>query len=85
MLNNNVTPLAYSAKRGYKQKQLFHNIKEWMNTRSAAEYLDISSNALRVKISRGLIHPDGHLGSSPRFRLESLDNLLASRFKGGKR
>jgi len=50
----------------------------WLNTREAAEYLRISENNLRVKVSRGEIQVDGRLGRSLRFKREELDRLLES-------
>lgn len=58
-------------------KQFFEKINnEWMNTKEAAEYLRISENCLRVKISRGQIKAHGRLGKSLRFNKRKLDSYL---------
>ena len=58
-----------------KQDDLLH-LNNWLNTREAAEYLRISPNNLRVKVSRGEIQVDGRLGRTLRFRREKLDEFL---------
>lgn len=85
MSSNNVNDVAYKSKRGYKQDLLFNNQIVWMTTRRAAAYLDISPNALRIRISRGKVIPDRYLDDKyPRFRRENLDKLLVSFRRGGK-
>jgi len=67
-----------------KSKQAIFDIKIiWLNSKEAAEYLRISENNLRVKVSRGDIPVHGRLGRSLRFRREELDNLLKSSLKQG--
>lgn len=71
------------AKLDQKSKQFFEKVNnEWMNTKEAAEYLRISENNLRVKISRGEIPVHGRLGRSWRFRRDKLDELLNSPERG---
>lgn len=62
----------------------FFNIQiVWLDSKEAAEYLRISVENLRVKVSRGEIQVNGRLGRTWRFRREELDKLLeASVFKG---
>jgi excisionase family DNA binding protein len=60
---------------GKRSLMLFENQK-WMNSKEAAEYLRISENCLRVKISKGQIQAHGRLGKSLRFRRDMLDELL---------
>ena len=55
--------------------KLFDNLI-WLNSKEAAEYLRISDNNRRVKVSRGEIPVHGRLGRSLRFRRDELDNLL---------
>ena len=55
--------------------QLFYNLI-WLNSKEAAEYLRISENNLRAKVSRGEIPVNGRLGRSLRFRRDELDKLL---------
>lgn len=50
----------------------------WLNTKEAAEYLRISEENLRTKVSRGEIKVDGKLGRTWRFKREELDRLLMS-------
>ena len=57
------------------KKEFFENLI-WMTSKEAAEYLRISENNLRVKISRGEIPVNGRLGRSLRFRRDELDKLL---------
>ena len=66
---------------GKRSLMLFDN-KKWMNTKEAAEYLSISENNLRVKISRGEIPVHGRLGRNWRFRRDRLDELLNSPERG---
>lgn len=61
--------------------KLFNNQKAWLNSKEAAEYLSISVENLRVKISRGQIRPDGKLGRTLRFSKEKLDQLIKAPFK----
>ena len=56
-------------------KMFFDNLI-WLNSKEASEYLRISENNLRVKVSRGEIPVDGRLGRSLRFRRDELDKLL---------
>ena len=56
--------------------ELFFNNLIWLNSKEAAEYLRISENNLRVKVSRGEIPVHGRLGRSLRFRRDELDKLL---------
>ena len=62
--------------------QLFDNKIIWLNSKEAAEYLRISVENLRVKVSRGQIQVHGRLGRSWRFRREELDKLLETPTKG---
>lgn len=50
----------------------------WLNSKEAAEYLRISENNLRTKVSRGEVPVSGRLGRSLRFKREELDRLLES-------
>lgn len=61
---------------------LFNNLSIWLNSKEAAEYLRISVENLRVKVSRGEIQVDGRLGKCLRFRREKLQKLLESSIKG---
>ena len=58
-----------------KNFKFFDNLI-WLNSREAAEYLRISENNLRVKVSRGEVPVHGRLGRSLRFRRDELDKLL---------
>ncbi len=62
--------------------KIFNSQKEWLDSKQAAEYLCISEENLRVKVSRGQIPVDGKLGRNLRFRREKLDQLLVSQIKG---
>ena len=62
---------------------LFNNKIEWLTSKEAAEYLRISGNNLRTKISRGEITVDGRLGRTLRFRRDSLDKLLCNSINYG--
>ena len=62
------------------QDRLFDNLI-WLNSKEAAEYLRISENNLRVKVSRGEIPVHGRLGRSLRFRRDELDKLLETPYK----
>ncbi len=62
--------------------KFFKNRIEWLTTTEAAEYLRISENNLRVKVSRGEIEVHGRLGSRWRFRRDKLEELLNSPDKG---
>jgi excisionase family DNA binding protein len=53
---------------------LFENLT-WMNTQEAANYLRITVNSLRIKVSRGEVKPC-HLGKSLRFKRTELDKLM---------
>lgn len=64
------------------ESKLFDNQITWFNSKEAAEYLRISENNLRVKISRGEIPVSGRLGRTLRFKREELDKLLESPLKG---
>ena len=57
------------------KKKFFENLI-WLNSKEAAEYLRISENNLRVKVSRGEIPVQGRLGRCLRFRRDELDKLL---------
>ncbi len=59
-------------------EKLFEKNNNWMNTFEAAQYLRISENNLRVKVSRGEIPVNGKLGRIWRFRRDELDRLLES-------
>ena len=50
----------------------------WLNTKEAAEYLRITEENLRTKVSRGEVKIDGKLGRTWRFKREELDRLLVS-------
>lgn len=65
-----------------KRSLIFFDNQKWMNTKEAAEYLRISENNLRVKISRGEIPVHGRLGRNWRFRRDRLDELLNSPEQG---
>jgi excisionase family DNA binding protein len=52
--------------------------KTWLNSKEAADYLSISVENLRVKVSRGEVPVNGKLGRTLRFRREELDRLLIS-------
>ena len=67
----------------YSSSRFFNNRIVWLDSREAAEYLRISVNNLRVKVSRGEIPVHGRLGRTWRFRREELDKLLETPFKGG--
>lgn len=63
-------------KSTYKSSSIFDNRIVWFNSKEAAEYLRITVENLRVKVSRGEIPVNGRLGKSLRFRREALDQLL---------
>ena len=67
----------------YSNKLIFNNRIVWLDSKEAAEYLRISVNNLRVKVSRGEIPINGKLGRTWRFRREELDKLLESPTNGG--
>lgn len=48
---------------------------KFLNTKKASEYLGISQNALRIKVSRGQLKPQYFLGRY-RFRKDYLDSLM---------
>lgn len=56
------------------ERMLFENQK-WMNSREAANYLRISENSLRIKVSRGEIKPY-RLGKRLRFKRSELDCMM---------
>lgn len=56
--------------------KFFHNPIVWFNSKEAAQYLRISVENFRVKVSRGQIPINGRLGRSWRFRRDALDQLL---------
>jgi len=56
------------------KRKLFDNLV-WLNTDETAEYLRISCNAVRMKISRGELKPH-RLGRHLRFKRSDLDMLL---------
>tara|TARA_Y100001936_G_C16043325_1_gene653038 strand:- start:1422 stop:1631 length:210 start_codon:yes stop_codon:yes gene_type:complete len=58
-----------------KDELFFENLI-WLNSKEAAEYLRISENNLRVKVSRGEIPVQGRLGRCLRFRRDELDKFL---------
>jgi len=58
------------------KSKLFDNPVVWLDSREAAEYLRISVNNLRVKVSRGEIPIHGRLGRTWRFRRDLLQKLL---------
>lgn len=62
--------------------KFFENEIVWLDSKQAAEYLSISVENLRTKVSRGEIPVDGRLGRSLRFRREKLDQLLEAPLKG---
>jgi excisionase family DNA binding protein len=57
--------------------KFFNNQIVWLDSREAAEYLRISVENLRVKVSRGEIPVHGRLGRCLRFRREELDKMLS--------
>lgn len=64
-------------------KRLFNIQIVWLDSKEAAEYLRISVENLRVKVSRGEIPVNGRLGRTWRFKREELDKLLeVSAYKG---
>ena len=67
----------------YSNKLIFNNRIVWLDSKEAAEYLRISVNNLRVKVSRGEIPIHGKLGRTWRFRREELDRLLETPTYGG--
>lgn len=75
-------PLNKSEKERYGKDNIFNNQINWMNSKEAAEYLRISENNLRVKVSRGEVPVSGKLGRTLRFRREELDKLLEAPIKG---
>lgn len=63
-------------KLNYNSDLFFNKTIVWFDSKEAAEYLRISVENLRVKVSRGEIPVHGRLGRSLRFRREELDKLL---------
>ena len=56
--------------------KLFDNLKTWMTTKQAAEYLCISTQALRNRVCRGEIHSYTFGKRSLRFKKSELDELI---------
>ncbi len=67
----------------FDNTEIFENkiLPKFVPTRVAAEYLQISENALRIKVHRGQI-PVYYLGRNLRFKLSDLNNLIS--LKGDK-
>lgn len=65
-----------------KKSKFFENEIVWLDSKQAAEYLCITVENLRTKVSRGEVPVDGRLGRSLRFRREKLDQLLEESLKG---
>lgn len=65
-----------------KNSKFFENEIVWLDSKQAAEYLCITVENLRTKVSRGEVPVDGRLGRSLRFRREKLDQLLEESLKG---
>lgn len=83
MLNNKLQyAITKDEKLDYTEMKLLFNNQIWMNSKEAAEYLRISVENLRVKVSRGEIPVHGRLGRSLRFRREELDKMLESSITG---
>jgi len=61
---------------------LFLNLKEWLTTDEAADYLGLSVGSLRNLTSNGHV-THYKLGRRNRYRLEDLRNLLLSQKRGG--
>ncbi len=58
--------------------QLFENridVEGWLNSKQAADYLKISTNALRMMVHRGAIS-SYHFGRRLRFKLEDCQALI---------
>lgn len=68
------------SKVSVKKQVLFDNLI-WLNTKEAAEYLRISENNLRAKVSRGEVPYQGRLGKNLRFRRDALDKFLEASTK----
>ena len=66
----------------YLETVVFENKIVWLTSKEAADYLKISENNLRAKVSRGQIPVHGRLGKSWRFRRDKLDELLNSPERG---
>ncbi len=64
------------------QSKIFKNEIVWLDSKQAADYLCITVENLRTKVSRGEIPVDGRLGRNLRFRRERLDQLLEKSLKG---
>ncbi|MCB9027453.1 MAG: helix-turn-helix domain-containing protein [Bdellovibrionaceae bacterium] len=64
----------------YSSSQIFENTKAWLNTKEAAEYLGLTPNALRIKVSRGAIRAF-KLGNRLRFKIKDLRSVL--KYRGG--
>ena len=75
------SPIEHKYKRS---KSIFNNRTEWLDSKHAAEYLCISVENLRVKISRGQISVDGKIGNSLRFKRRELDKLLETSLTRGE-
>lgn len=65
-----------------KEKTFFENLI-WLSSKEASEYLRISENNLRTKVSRGQIMVNGRLNGRWRFKREELDRLLETSKSGG--
>ncbi|MBC97010.1 MAG: hypothetical protein CME63_04635 [Halobacteriovoraceae bacterium] len=50
--------------------------EEWLDFKSAAKYLGITENNLRIRVHRGQMTPSGRLGKLLKFKREDLDNYL---------
>ena len=66
---------------GVEQTPVFFEnriVCEWLSTREAANYLGVSSNALRILVCRGKVQAY-KLGSRLKFRVSDLRNLLTKK------
>lgn len=70
------TSIAKSQMPGHNDDLLFEKLI-WLNSNEAAQYLRVSTAALRVMIYRGMIRPH-KLGRRNRFKKDDLDRLIES-------
>ncbi len=72
---DNILPTEMLQKERFFDNQISY---EWIATATAATYLKISPNALRIMVHRGQVKAH-KLGSRLRFRLQDLRQLLQKR------